>query len=47
MPINCLEFAIIIISYNTVLDAIELLGKLLKVPYPKALILVDNTVVDL
>ena len=46
MSINCLEFVIIIISYNAVLDAIELLGKLPDAPHPKALILADNTVVD-
>ena len=46
VSINCLEFVIIIISYNAILDAIELLGKLLGIPHPKALILADNAAVD-
>ena len=43
VSINCLEFVIIIISYNAILDAIELLGKLVGIPHPKSLILADNT----
>jgi len=43
---NCLEFIIIIIFYNAILDIIKLLRKLLGMPYPKALILADNTAAD-
>ena len=46
VSINCLEFVIIIISYNAVLDAIELLGVLTEIPHPKTLILADNTAAD-
>ena len=46
ISINCLEFVIIIISYNAILDAIELLGKLSDIPHHKALILADNTAAD-
>ena len=42
ISINCLEFIIIIISYNTVLDAIELLGYVVNIPYLKAFILANN-----
>ena len=43
ISINCLEFIIIIISYNTTLGSIELLGKFLGIPHPKILILANNT----
>ena len=46
VSINCLEFVIIIISYNAVLDAIDLMDKLRGIPHPKALILADNTAAD-
>ena len=46
ISINCLEFIIIIISYNAVLDAIELLGYVANVPHPKSLILADNKSAD-
>ena len=46
VSINCLEFVIIIVSYNAILDAIELLGKLHNIPHPKSLILSDNTSAD-
>ena len=46
ISINCLEFVIIIISYNPVLDAIELLGYAATVPHLKTLILADNKSAD-
>ena len=46
ISINYLEFVIIIISYNAILDAIKLLGKLSGIPHPKILILSNNTTVD-
>ena len=46
VSINCLEFVIIIVSYNAILDAIELLGRLHNIPHPKSLILSDNTAAD-
>ena len=46
MSINCLEFVIIIISYNTILDAIELLAFAKGVLHPKSLILSDNIAAD-
>ena len=46
VSINCLEFAIIIISYNAILDAIELLALAKDVPHPKSLILSDNRAAD-
>ena len=42
ISINYLDFIIIIISYNAVLDTIELLGCAINVSYPKTLILADN-----
>ena len=46
VSINCLEFVIIIISCNAILDAIELLEKLAGMSHPKALILADNVAAD-
>ena len=46
VSINFLEFAVIIISYCAVLDAIELLGCKQDVLHQKVLILSDNTIAD-
>ena len=46
VSINCLELAIIIISCNAVLDALDLLGFCQDVPHPRSLILADNTAAD-
>ena len=41
-----LEYVIVIIFYNAVLDTIGLLGFYCEVPYPKSLILANNKTVD-
>ena len=46
ISINWLEFIIIVISYNTVLDAIELVEYVTNMPHSKALILADNKFAD-
>ena len=46
ISINCLEYVIIILSYNAVLDAIELLGFCTNIPHPKSKILCDNKTAD-
>ena len=43
VSINCLEFEVVIISYNVVIDAIELLCYCEDTPQSKSLILSDNT----
>jgi hypothetical protein len=46
VSINCLELVIIIISYNAILDTIELLGLAKDVPHSKSKILSDNKIAD-
>ena len=46
ISITCLEFVIVIISYNAILDSIKLLGKLLGKTHPKILILANITTID-
>lgn len=46
VSINCLEYVIILISHNAVLDAIELSGFANNVPHPKSKIMSDNKTAD-
>lgn len=46
ISINCLEFVVIIISYNANLDAREQFNLFPDIPHPKMLIRADNTTAD-